>query len=77
VSSSDIGCAFYSAVEKHPSAALRLSFVIATYKKYASFLMIARALHLHIFEQLLFIEAFAFRVLKPVAAQPSEVFECG
>jgi len=39
--------------------------------------MIARALQLNIFEQPLFIEVFAFRVLKPVAAQPSKVFECG
>jgi hypothetical protein len=33
------------------SAALRASFVFAAYDKYASFLMILRALHLRIFEQ--------------------------
>jgi len=38
-------------VEKHASAALRSSFVTAAYKKYASFLMISRVLHLHVFEQ--------------------------
>jgi hypothetical protein len=42
---------FYQAVEKRPSAALRSSFVTAAYGKYASFLMIVRALHLDIFEQ--------------------------
>jgi len=43
--------ALYQTVEKYSSAALRSSFVTAAYEKYASFLMILRALHLCIFEQ--------------------------
>jgi len=39
------------AVEKRPSAALHSSCFTAAYEKYASFLMISRALHLSIFEQ--------------------------
>jgi len=54
---------FYQAVEKRPpsvagllrrtgpSLALRSSFVTAAYEKYASFLIISRALHLNVFEQ--------------------------
>jgi hypothetical protein len=43
--------ALYQAVEKHPSAALRSSCVMAAYEKYASFLTISRAVHPGIFEQ--------------------------
>ena len=41
----------YQAAEKHPSAALPSSFVVAAYAKYASLLRISGALHLGIFEQ--------------------------
>jgi hypothetical protein len=41
----------WQAVEKRPSAALCSSLVFAAYEKYASFLMILRALHLNVFEQ--------------------------
>jgi hypothetical protein len=42
---------FLQAAQKCPFASLCLSLVFAAYKKYASFLVIAHALQLNIFEQ--------------------------
>ena len=42
----------WQVAEKRSSAAFPSSFVIAAYRKYASFLRISAALHLTIFEQL-------------------------
>jgi hypothetical protein len=42
---------YFQAAPKGTSAALRSPFVTAAYQKYASFLRVLRALHLHTFEQ--------------------------